>query len=71
MNFLELRAKIKDESMKGTFENSSDMIQKLIFDLGKTELIPIITEIGAIPEDVGHDSSEEKWLFITMCGYKF
>jgi type II restriction enzyme len=52
--------KIKDESRKGTFENSSDMIQKLIFDLSKTELIPIITEIGAIPEDVGHDSSEEK-----------
>jgi len=48
MNFLELRMKIKDESKKGTFENSSDLIQKIIFDLNKTELIPIITEIAIL-----------------------
>ncbi|MDR2734813.1 MAG: HindIII family type II restriction endonuclease [Spirochaetota bacterium] len=28
--------------------------------LNKEEIIPIITEIGSIPEDIGHDSSEEK-----------
>ncbi|GHU96684.1 type-2 restriction enzyme HindIII [Spirochaetia bacterium] len=50
----------KNESQKGTFENSSQMIQDIIFGLNKQELIPIITEIGAIPEDIGHDSSEEK-----------
>jgi type II restriction enzyme len=60
MDFTELRAKIKDETTKGTFENSTDLIQSLIFSLDKKELIPIITEIGAIPEDIGHDSSEEK-----------
>jgi type II restriction enzyme len=60
MNFTELRIKIKDEATKGTFEQSTDLIQSLIFGLDKRELIPITTEIGAIPEDIGHDSSEEK-----------
>jgi type II restriction enzyme len=60
MNFQELRSIIKGKSSNGTFEASSDLIQAKIFDLKKEELIPIITEIGAIPEDIGHDSSEEK-----------
>jgi type II restriction enzyme len=60
MDFVELRSKIKDESKKGTFEHSTDLIQDLVFNLNKQELIPLITEIGAIPEDIGHDSSEEK-----------
>lgn len=60
MDFTELRIKIKNEAEKGTFENSTDLIQSLVFSLNKQELIPIITEIGAIPEDIGHDSSEEK-----------
>jgi type II restriction enzyme len=60
MNFLDLRSKIKDESKKGDFITSTELIQQLIFGLNKDELIPIITEIGAIPEDIGHDSSEEK-----------
>jgi type II restriction enzyme len=60
MNFSKLRMKIKDESKKGTFEISSDLIQNIVFDLDKNEFIPIVTEIGAIPEDIGHDSSEEK-----------
>ncbi|MDR2660295.1 MAG: HindIII family type II restriction endonuclease [Spirochaetaceae bacterium] len=60
MNFQELRSIIKDKYSSGTFETSSDSIQIKIFDLKKEELIPIITEIGAIPEDIGHDSSEEK-----------
>jgi type II restriction enzyme len=60
MDFIELRSKIKDEAAKGTFESSTELIQNIIFSLDKRELIPIITEIGAIPEDIGHDSSEEK-----------
>jgi type II restriction enzyme len=60
MDFAELRARIKGETTKETFENSTDLIQNLIFSFDKQELIPIITEIGAIPEDIGHDSSEEK-----------
>jgi hypothetical protein len=60
LDFLELRSIIKDESRKGTFIPSTDLIQKIVFDLKKEEIIPIITEIGSIPEDIGHDSSEEK-----------
>jgi type II restriction enzyme len=60
MNFIDLRKKIKKESQKGDFEASSNLIQDDIFGLKKYELIPLITEIGAIPEDIGHDSSEEK-----------
>ncbi|GMO35528.1 MAG: hypothetical protein Ta2B_15600 [Termitinemataceae bacterium] len=60
MNFMELRAEIKQESSSGNFENSSESIQKTIFALDRNDLIPIITEIGAIPEDIGHDSTEEK-----------
>ena len=60
MDFSELRSIIKDESNKGTFVPSSDLIQNIVFNLKKDEIIPIITEIGSIPEDIGHDSSEEK-----------
>jgi type II restriction enzyme len=60
MDFTELRAAIKDEASKGSFESSTDLIQNIIFSLDKRDLIPIITEIGAVPEDIGHDSSEEK-----------
>ena len=60
MDFLELRALIKDKSKNKTFEESSDSLQTTLFNLKKKELIPIITEIGAIPEDISHDSSEEK-----------
>ena len=60
MNFSELRSIIKDVSKKGAFEQSSELLQTKIFALSKTDIIPIITEIGAIPEDIGHDSSEEK-----------
>jgi type II restriction enzyme len=60
MDFNKLRAIIKEEIKKGSFEGSSDLLQTLIFGLKKEEIIPIITDIGAIPEDIGHDSSEEK-----------
>ncbi|MCL1994123.1 MAG: HindIII family type II restriction endonuclease [Spirochaetes bacterium] len=60
MDFSELRAIIKDESSKGAYVPSSDLIQKIVSELKKHEIIPIITEIGSIPEDIGHDSSEEK-----------
>jgi type II restriction enzyme len=60
MEFLELRELIKKESKKGTFITSCDIIQNFIFEQKKEEIIPIITEIGSIPEDIGHDSSEEK-----------
>ncbi|MCL2270308.1 MAG: HindIII family type II restriction endonuclease, partial [Treponema sp.] len=60
MDFSNLRSIIKVESEKRTFLTSSEMIQSMVFDLKKEDIIPIITEIGSIPEDIVHDSSEEK-----------
>jgi type II restriction enzyme len=60
MLFSELRDLIRAESINGDFTRSCDVIQDVVFSLNKQTLIPIITEIGAIPEDIGHDSSEEK-----------
>jgi len=60
MDYQELRSIIKKESKKEDFKNSSDYLETIIYNLDIKNLIPIITEIGSIPEDVGHDSSEEK-----------
>ncbi len=60
MLFSDLKALIKQESVKNDFTQSCTVIQNHIFALNKQQLIPIITEIGAIPEDIEHDSSEEK-----------
>lgn len=61
MNFLELKKLIKEESnSNNSFAYSCDLIQDKIFSLGKKNLKELIKEIGAIPEDIEHDSSEEK-----------
>ncbi len=44
----------------GNFVDSTEKLQNLIFALNKKELLSLIVDIGAIPEDIGHDSSEEK-----------
>ena len=59
MNFKELRSIIKNESNKD-FISSTSLIENIIYKLKKDEFFPIITEIGSIPEDIAHDSSEEK-----------
>jgi type II restriction enzyme len=58
--FYRIAVKNKRRNEKGTFEASTDLIQTLVFSLSKKELIPLITEIGAIPKDIKPDSSEEK-----------
>ncbi|MBE7412538.1 MAG: HindIII family type II restriction endonuclease [Leptospiraceae bacterium] len=63
MNFIELKNLIKKESKKNddnSFEHSGDLIQKKVFSLKRNKLILLIKEIGTIPEDIDHDSSEEK-----------
>jgi type II restriction enzyme len=60
MNFTELRTIISQESQSASFEDASKHLQTALFSLKRHELVPIITEIGSIPEDIGHDSSEEK-----------
>jgi len=54
MNFTELKNLIKKESKNddNSFEHSGDLIQKKIFSLNRKKLIPLIKEIGMIPEDL-------------------
>ena len=61
MNFVELRAFISKESKNSSsFIESGLKLQETIFNLSKEELLPITMQIGTIPEDIPHDSSEEK-----------
>lgn len=62
MNYIDLRKLIKNESSNddNSFEDSGDLIQQELFSIDKDSLIKIIDEIGTIPEDIDHDSSEEK-----------
>lgn len=60
MNFCELKSIIKDFSVNKNFQDASEKIQNIIFSLNKTDFIPLITEIGSIPEDIAHDSTEDE-----------
>ncbi len=62
MNFSELKKIIKKEAKdsKNSFEYSGNIIQKIIFSLDRKETNILIREIGTIPEDIEHDSTEEK-----------
>lgn len=59
MNFIQLRQQIKKYE-NYDFVSSSREMEDIIFALNKSEVTDLITEIGIIPEDVMHDSSEEK-----------
>lgn len=60
VNFAELKQLIKDKSESMDFVNASKELESFVFNLNKNDLIPIITEIGVIPESIIHDSTEEK-----------
>lgn len=59
MDFKILRKEIKEKS-KYDFVTASTQLEELVFNCTKDEILSIITEIGIIPEDIRHDSSEEK-----------
>ena len=59
MNYQGIRKVIREAS-SSTFTDASDMLEEAIFSLDRNDLLGVITEIGIIPEDIGHDSSEEK-----------
>ena len=61
MNFIELKQFISTESQRDTsFEEATSEITNVILQCNKPDLIDIVSEIGVIPETIGHDSSEEK-----------
>lgn len=59
MNYIDLRSLIREYSNLD-FAIASNNLQSLLFDISRTDVLSLITEIGIIPEDIGHDSSEEK-----------
>ncbi len=60
MEFIELKKIINEVSENSQFQDASDELQNIIYNLSKEELLPLVVEIGAIPEDIPHDSSIEK-----------
>lgn len=59
MNFQELRQQMKKYE-NDDFTVASTEMQNIVFSLSKENVTELITEIGVIPEDIVHDSSEEK-----------
>lgn len=59
MNYIELRTLIRENS-NSDFGTASDNLQNILFGIDRADVMSLITEIGVIPEDIGHDSSEEK-----------
>lgn len=58
--FKSLCKKINELSSSETFENASLALEEYIFAIAKNDFVPLIAEIGAIPESIAHDSTEEK-----------
>lgn len=59
MNFTELRTEI-NSCIGLDFQQASSKLQNIIFNLRKADILKLIVEIGTIPEEIGHDSTEEK-----------
>ncbi len=59
MDFSDLRNTIKKKICKNFLEASTEL-EEILFKINKKETLSLITEIGIIPEDIAHDSTEEK-----------
>lgn len=59
MNYIGLRSLIRENSNLD-FAAASNTLQSILFNISRTDVLSLITEIGIIPEDIAHDSSEEK-----------
>ncbi|MBQ8661284.1 MAG: HindIII family type II restriction endonuclease [Alphaproteobacteria bacterium] len=60
MIFSTLKKQIKEKAANCDFNTASKELQSYIFSLDTENFIPLITQIGSIPEDIPHDSTEEK-----------
>lgn len=61
MNYVELRSLVREHT-HWDFEAASNNLQNILFAISRTDVLSLITEIGIIPEDIGHDSSEENYI---------
>lgn len=55
-----LRTQISRLVAERDFRATSDCLEEIIFGLPREEFLPLVVEIGIIPEDIPYDSSEEK-----------
>ena len=60
MNFSRFKELVCILSKEESFQVSSEKIKDIVFSLEKEDLIVLVDEIGAIPESIDHDSTEEK-----------
>jgi hypothetical protein len=61
MNFEALKAQVVGRALAGqSFDESVRAFEAQIFGLTKAASLALIQDIGAIPESIAHDSSEEK-----------
>ena len=60
MNFIELRSLIRTNSSLDFVTASNNLQVTLFEDISRTDVLGLIKDIGIIPEDIVHDSSEEK-----------
>lgn len=59
-SFVDFRLKVKELSKSDNFKSNCFQIEKYVFSLSIDDVKTVIKEIGSIPEDIGHDSTEEK-----------
>lgn len=59
MSFHTLKQQIIEKSTL-EFVEASEQLEALIFSCSKEDLLDLVKEIGTIPEEIGHDSTEEK-----------
>lgn len=59
MNHIDLCSLIREKSVLN-FSEASDALQQILFSASKADVLPLLKQIGTIPEDIRHDSSEEK-----------
>ncbi|MBE6455798.1 MAG: HindIII family type II restriction endonuclease [Alphaproteobacteria bacterium] len=60
MQFKELQSVIKEKSVSCDFNTATDDLQNIIFSLPRENFLPLVSQIGSIPENIEHDSTEEK-----------
>ena len=59
MTFEELKIELSDCSSL-SFPDATQRLQERIYALDRAHTIQLVSQIGTIPEDIGHDSTEEK-----------
>ena len=59
MTFEELKIELSDCSSL-SFPDATQRLQERIYALDRAHTFQLVSQIGSIPEDIGHDSTEEK-----------